>query len=122
MTDLLKTGLAWLNDKRTDFASVACSLDRAGQEISFSGTLGGRSRDADGNDSGQYIDIWLSVVGSVSDFGDTRPEPGDTVTVDGKEYEARPPLDGQDTWEFADPYSVMLRIYLRPKDEITPAG
>lgn len=122
MTDLINTGLAWLNDKLTSHASQTYTYRRGLDSVDLAVTIGkakinplsqlaGVLADRDAaQPSAKHSDHRFSFAAADLTLGE--PQEGDTleVTADGVTtlYILASPLDGGPAWSYTDGHELRI--------------
>ena len=114
MTDLLKQGAEWLEEKRAALLSSPVTYRRGDQEAMFAATFGRTDYEVEDDTgvrvTGHVADFLVAAEDFVPVFG--TPEPGDRIAAEGAIFEVMS-LAGQVHWRWSDPYRSTLRIHTR---------
>jgi len=115
MADLLRDGLAWLEQQRTAHMTSPVTYRRAGQAgTSVQATFGKTDYEV-ADDYGATIRThvidFLILAEAFSTEG-FEPQAGDQIVADGRIYEVMN-LAGESCWRWSDPYRTTLRIHTK---------
>jgi hypothetical protein len=118
MTDLLSTGVAWLDEQRQAHLAQTVTYERDSivSSVAVSATLGSTEYDvlSDGGDgtvqSRAHSVDFLIAVADLADFG--TPDVGDKITHGSDIYRVTD-LGGTGHVRYADPHSVVWRIHTK---------
>lgn len=111
MSDLLRQGVAWLDQQRIAHCSSPVEYRRSPDAITVGATYGKTDvelADASGLTIGSHV--WDFLI-PASELG-LEPEPGDVIAADGRQYEVMN-LGGEGCWRWSDPYRSTYRIHTR---------
>jgi len=120
MSDLLKTGLAWLTTKLKDHASQAVTYARGYDSVDVQATLGQKLLQLDDGTGGirmEWTDLDFLIPAADLTFDGVTlviPERGDIIyLVVGSLVESFEvfPFGAEPPWRWADPHQSMLRIH-----------
>jgi len=111
VTDLLKTGLAWLEQQRVAHCSSPVEYQRGLDTVVVQATKGKTDY--------EVVDDYGATVGShvvdfliMADELGLKPEPGDVIVADGYKYEVMN-LGGDGCWRFSDLNLITFRIHTK---------
>jgi hypothetical protein len=120
MSDLLKQGLTWLSQQRTNHMASLVQYQRAGQTpITVQATFGRTEYDiTDGAGASLQTHV-VDFLILASDLADLHPpQRGDVILANHHQYEVLD-LPGDGSWRWSDPYHTTLRIHTK---DIGPPG
>jgi len=120
MTDLIQTGVAWLDVQRKAYLSRLVTYQRGLDSVSVGATLG--TFEEEGFDESgsiirtRRIDFIMTAADLILDGAVVKPIPGDRI-VDGTDtYEVMAVISGEH-YRVADSSGLMVRIHTRLIDE-----
>jgi len=112
MTDLLKEGSAWLEQKRAAYCSSLVTYSREGEEFELNATFGKTDfdiEDIDGLTVASHVWDFLILA---EDLG-FEPQPGDVIVANGRRHEVLPFSDDDYGWRWSDAFRQTYRIHTR---------
>lgn len=127
MPDLLKQGLAWLSQQRTNHMTSEVSYQRAGQEpLPVPATFGKTEYDVADQTGASIRTQVTDFLMLAEDLGVLYPpQRGDILIADGTQYEVLDLL-GDGFWRWSDPYHNTLRIHTKdigpPESPLAPGN
>lgn len=114
MTDMLSSGMAWLDAKRSAHLSTSVVCRRSGEDdTAVMATLGRTWYDTE-DGFGHTTQAFATdfVIGAAAWPHGDEPVPGDRMIVGGVVYEVLA-LEGQGAWRYCDAHRVMIRIHTK---------
>jgi hypothetical protein len=119
MTDLLQTGIDWLDAQRRASLSRLVTYERGGDSVQIAATLGTSEEevyDQFGTSMrAKRTDFLITAADLILDTVLTTPEPGDRIVSGTKTYEVMALSDGRHY--VALPGDVTLRVHAKLVDE-----
>lgn len=119
MTDLLQTGIAWLDAQRKASLSRSVTYKRGGDSLSIAATLGTSEEEvydqAGTSTKARRVDYFVTASDLILDGYLVKPEPGDRIVDGTKTYEVMALADGRHYVVL--PGGVTLRIHVKLVDE-----
>ena len=113
--DLLRDGLAWLEQKRTAHMASPVEYRRPGEAgqppATLQATFGRTDYDLV-DDFGATVRTHVIDFLILADELGTEPEAGDMIAAEGRRYEVMN-LSGQGAWRWSDPYRTTYRIHTK---------
>jgi len=114
--DLLRKGAKWLEQQRTAFCSSPVEYRRGVDVVVVKATKGKTDyevADEYGATIGSHVVDFLIVADELN----LKPEPGDVIVSDGRQYEVMN-LGAEGCWRWSDPNLNTMRIHTK---EVGPA-
>lgn len=119
MTDLLQTGIEWLDAQRKAVLSRSVTYQRGGDSVAISATLGTSEEEVyDQFGTSMRVkrtDFLITAADLILDGDLTTPTPGDLIVLGTRTYEVMALSDGCHYAEL--PGGVTLRIHAKLVDE-----
>ena len=112
MTNLLKSGSAWLEQKRTDFCSSRVTYFVGAEEKLVDATFGRTEFEfsADGEQT-VVSHVWDFLILTVDLV--VAPAPGHFIVTGGLKYEVMPFGPDRNGWRWSDPFRQTYRVHTR---------
>lgn len=112
MGDLLRDGLAWLEQQRSAHMTSPVTYRRAGQaDASVQATFGQTDYEV-ADDYGATIKAHVVDFMIMGDELGSEPQAGDRIVADGVIHEVMA-LGGEGCWRWSDPYRTTMRIHTK---------
>jgi len=111
MSDLLRKGAEWLEQKRHDFCSSPVEYNQDGQSVPVQATYGKTGytiTDGQGGSVGAHVVDFLIMADELG----LKPKEGDTIIADGVQYEVMN-FGDDGCWRWSDSYLITFRIHTR---------
>ena len=112
MSDMLRTGLQWLEQQRNSHMSSAITYTRGETSIEVVATHGKTDYtavDGSGFEIAGHVNDFLILAAS---FTFDEPEVGDQIATDNGTYEVMQ-IAGDGHWRWSDPYRATIRVHTR---------
>jgi len=119
MSDLLQRGSDWLAGQLKTHASREVVYQREAQQVTVRAIIGRKDFEVESAEGKLYFranDFLIHRVDLVLGGQPTLPERGDRILVDfgaGAETFEVLPGDGDQPWEYSDPFETLLRVHTK---------
>jgi hypothetical protein len=110
--DLLRDGLAWLEQQRTAHMTSPVTYRRSGQADAEVLATWGKTDLEVADDYGTTIRTHVIDFLILADVLGFEPQAGDVIVADGRKFEVMD-LAGQGCWRWSDPYRTTFRIHTK---------
>jgi len=114
MTDILRSGAAWLEATRKAYASTPAVYHRGAVSVSLNVTIGRLiTEDKMENDYSiivTYTDFFITAADLVLSSAVVKPQAGDYLIYDGRKYLAQKAADGA-YWRWSDSFATTIRFH-----------
>ena len=118
MSDLLQSGIEWLDAQRKAYMSQSVTYRRGVDEVTISATLGTSEEEVYDDTTSMKVkrnDFLITAADLILDSELTEPEPGDQIVYGTKTYEVMALSGGQHYAVL--PGGITLRIHAKLVDE-----
>jgi len=112
MADLLRDGLAWLEQQRTVHMTSPVTYRRAGQGDAEVQATYGKTEFEVADDFGTRIRTHMIDFIILADDLEWEPQAGDVIVAHGQRYEVMD-FAGQGPWRWSDAYRTTMRIHTK---------
>ena len=120
MSDMIKTGVDWLANQMSAFASQTVTYSRGNDSVIINATFGSTdlsiADDYGSSIAGKVVDLIVTAANLVLDGKEIKPEIGDKIELaDGSKTTIYEVLDlaGDGCYRFSDSYGISLRIHTK---------
>ncbi len=120
MSDMIKTGVDWLANQMSAFASQTVTYSRGNDSVIINATFGSTdlsiADDYGSSIAGKVVDLIVAAASLVLDGKEIKPEVGDKIELtDGSKTTTYEVLDlaGDGCYRFSDSYGIGLRIHTK---------
>ena len=111
MGDLLRSGLAWLDQMRAAHLASPVEYHRGAEVAHLSATFGRTEYEiSDAAGATVSAQVWDFLI-TAAELG-FEPEAGDVIVADGRRHEVMR-LGSEGCWRFSDPFGTTYRIHTK---------